>query len=77
MPGFEDHIALCAGVAIGRKPHIEAQRAAIAAGLTAETQSALDALFLAIKQHCFRSILGNFSLTEVQHRNHRGRSPLS
>ena len=46
MPGFEDHIALCAGVAIGRKPHIEAQRAAIAAGLTAETQSTLVAFFL-------------------------------
>jgi len=46
VTGFDEHIALCAGVAVGRKPHAEAERAAVAAGISADTQNALVAIFL-------------------------------
>ena len=44
--GFDEQIALCAGVAIGRKAPAEAERAAAAAGVAMEAQKALVSLFL-------------------------------
>jgi hypothetical protein len=44
--GFDDHVVLCASVAVGRSPPAEAERSGSAAGLPAEATSALVALFL-------------------------------
>ena len=44
--GFDDHVALCANVAVGRHPPADAERSGSASGVPAEATSALVALFL-------------------------------